>query len=93
MNRRAIAAVGGVALLGVGWALFRPDLLFIDQTVNEDFPVAAAMTMVTLPASDNGMQDSMPEVVEVPKESIRVVGPDGSKLTTINGLLDAMIQC
>jgi predicted dehydrogenase len=41
----------------------------------------------------NGLQDSMPEVVDIPKENLKVQGPDGQKLTVINGLMDTMIQC
>ena len=41
MNRRRtiIIAATAVVLVG-GWALFRPELLFVNETVNEAFPVA-----------------------------------------------------
>jgi predicted dehydrogenase len=41
----------------------------------------------------NGMQDSMPQVVDIPKESITLIPNEDVKLTTINGLQDVMIQC
>jgi hypothetical protein len=34
--------VGGAAALAVGWYLFRPERVFINRTVSEEFPVAAA---------------------------------------------------
>jgi hypothetical protein len=34
--------LAAAAVLGVGWALFRPELLFVNQVVNETFPVARA---------------------------------------------------
>jgi hypothetical protein len=40
MKRPALLiAVGGVAALGIAWALFRPELLFINRSVSESFPV------------------------------------------------------
>jgi predicted dehydrogenase len=41
----------------------------------------------------NGLQDSMPDVVDVPKECVKIAGAEGAKLTTINGLMDSMVQC
>jgi hypothetical protein len=40
MSKRPILIVGGIVIAVVAWALFRPELLFIDSTVNEGFPVA-----------------------------------------------------
>ncbi|MBL9147393.1 MAG: DM13 domain-containing protein [Phycisphaerae bacterium] len=57
MNRKVVALVAGAGLLVVGWAAFRPELLFIDQRVNEDFPVAAAVAMVDMPTSEAPMLD------------------------------------
>lgn len=42
MNRRHFV-VFGVAAAAVLWYLFRPELLFVNDTVNESFPEAAAM--------------------------------------------------
>lgn len=41
MRRRTIYAVIVVVVLGVGWYLFRPELLFIDKTVDEKLPGAS----------------------------------------------------
>jgi hypothetical protein len=46
MNGRKIwIAAGAIALLATGWALFRPELLFVNQSVNEAFPTAQAASM------------------------------------------------
>jgi hypothetical protein len=42
MTRRSLILAGGAAALALGWYLFRPERLFINQTVSEDFPAAAA---------------------------------------------------
>jgi len=42
MQRRMIGIAAGVVALGVGFYLFRPDRLFINASVNEDFPGATA---------------------------------------------------
>ncbi len=43
-HRRGIIAAVFVAVGAIGWYLFRPELLFIDQNVNEAFPTATAST-------------------------------------------------
>ncbi len=41
MNRRVVLiGAGCVVALGLGWALFRPELLFVDESVSEAFPAA-----------------------------------------------------
>jgi hypothetical protein len=48
MKRNMI--IGGIVVLGViGWALFRPELLFVNKSVNESFPVAAASQSASNP--------------------------------------------
>ncbi|HEV3469147.1 MAG TPA: DM13 domain-containing protein [Pyrinomonadaceae bacterium] len=43
MSTRRIAALAAVLLLGAAaWYAFRPERLFVNQTVNEQFPVAQA---------------------------------------------------
>lgn len=50
MRARAGFIVGIILLAaGTGWYLFRPERLFIDQTVNESFPAAAAAREATSP--------------------------------------------
>jgi hypothetical protein len=41
MNKKLLLALGAGILL-VGWYLFRPELLFINKTVNEALPMSAA---------------------------------------------------
>jgi len=36
----------GIIVLAVGWYAFRPELLFIDKTVTEEFPGGAAMVSI-----------------------------------------------
>lgn len=44
---KKVVAISAVPILVVGWALFRPELLFVNQTVNEKLPTqAGAMSMV-----------------------------------------------
>ncbi len=43
MNSKTLLITGGaVVALGLGWAVFRPELLFVDTTVNEAAPLAIA---------------------------------------------------
>jgi hypothetical protein len=44
MSLRAVFIVIAVAVLVVGWYLFRPELLFIDRTVDEELPATASET-------------------------------------------------
>jgi Electron transfer DM13 len=45
MNKRnLIIGLGGIALV-IAWYAFRPELLFINQTVNEQLPVAETVSM------------------------------------------------
>jgi hypothetical protein len=46
MTKRNILTGLGVIALAIGWYAFRPELLFIDRTVNEDFPGTAAMASI-----------------------------------------------
>lgn len=39
--KRGLIIGGAIAALGVGWALFRPELLLVNQTVNESFPAGS----------------------------------------------------
>jgi hypothetical protein len=53
MNRR-IWGIGLVVLGGIGWYLFRPELLFVNKTVNEELavaPAASATDVVTAGAA------------------------------------------
>ena len=46
MSKRNIVIGAGVLALAVGWYAFRPELLFINKTVNEEFPGGAAMASI-----------------------------------------------
>src|SRR5687768_3384929 len=41
-QRKLWIGLGGLVVLVTGWALFRPELLFVDQDVSEAFPAARA---------------------------------------------------
>jgi hypothetical protein len=46
MSKRNIVIGAAVLALAVGWYAFRPELLFINKTVNEEFPGGAAMAPI-----------------------------------------------
>jgi hypothetical protein len=45
MNRRKLIITAAVIIAAIGWYLFRPELIFVSRSVNEDFPVADAQQM------------------------------------------------
>jgi hypothetical protein len=46
MNKRNILIATGLVALAIGWYAFRPELLFLDKTVNEEFPGGAALASI-----------------------------------------------
>src|SRR2546425_1262636 len=46
MSKRNIIIGAGVVVLAVLWYAFRPELIFINKTVNEEFPGGAAMASI-----------------------------------------------
>jgi hypothetical protein len=46
MSKRNIIICAGVVVLAIGWYAFRPELLFVNKTVNEEFPGGAAMASI-----------------------------------------------
>src|SRR5436190_11917164 len=46
MNKRNIIIGGGIIVLAIGWYAFRPELLFVNKTVNEEFPGGAVMASI-----------------------------------------------
>lgn len=46
MSKRNILLAAGAVALAVGWYAFRPELLLIDKTVNEEFPGGAAIASI-----------------------------------------------
>jgi hypothetical protein len=45
MSKRNIFAGVGLVILALGWYAFRPELLFVNKTVNEEFPGGATAAM------------------------------------------------
>ena len=46
MNKRNLIVGVGVIALAIAWYAFRPELLFVDKTVSEEFPGGARMAAV-----------------------------------------------
>ena len=46
MTKRNVLILVGVAVLAIAWYAFRPELLFINKTVNEEFPAGAARASI-----------------------------------------------
>src|SRR5574339_333582 len=46
MSKRKIIIGLALVVLAIGWYAFRPELLFINKTVNEEFPGGAAMASI-----------------------------------------------
>jgi len=46
MSKRNIIIGVVVVVLAIGWYAFRPELIFINKTVNEEFPGGAAMASI-----------------------------------------------
>ena len=45
MSKRNLIIGIGVIVLAIAWYAFRPELLFINKTVNEQLPVAQSASM------------------------------------------------
>jgi hypothetical protein len=52
MNKRPFVIAGGVVFLVTGWALFRPELLFVNKKVNEGFPTSANAAVAVSMSND-----------------------------------------
>jgi hypothetical protein len=46
MSKRNIFIGLGVVVLALAWYAFRPELLFINKTINEDFPGGAQLASI-----------------------------------------------
>jgi len=46
MRKRTTILGAAAVLLAIGWYAFRPELLFINKTINEEFPGGAAMAAI-----------------------------------------------
>ena len=51
MNRRKLIIAAAVLVVAIGWYLFRPELIFVSRSVNEEFPSSAAQQMTASNAS------------------------------------------
>jgi hypothetical protein len=50
MSKRTLCIAAGVLVVAIGWYLFRPELIFINRTVNETLPSAVVQqTATTMP--------------------------------------------
>ena len=47
MSKRNIIIRVGVIVLAVAWYAFRPEFLFVNKTVSEEFPGGAAMASIS----------------------------------------------
>jgi hypothetical protein len=50
MNRRTILVIVALIGIAVGWYLFRPERLFVDARVNEEFPAGSAKPTAASPS-------------------------------------------
>lgn len=51
-NTKKIIAIAAIPVLVVGWALFRPELLFVNKTVNEKLPTMSGEMTKTLSSGE-----------------------------------------
>jgi hypothetical protein len=49
MQKRTLLIVLGVIIIGIGWYVFRPELLFLSRTVQEELPGAKATGAAAAP--------------------------------------------
>jgi hypothetical protein len=82
MSRRRIFIAAAVVVVAVGWYLFRPELLFVSRSVNEQFPGAATTQMATANASPTQLsQGSFHGVAHETKGMAAVYQlPDGKRV-------------
>ena len=83
MSKRTILVIVGLVVLVGGWALFRPELLFVKTSVNESLPATPAATTAgpkTLAAGNfhSGAHETkgMAAVLEL---------PDGKRVLRLSG--------
>jgi hypothetical protein len=50
-NRRKLVMAAAVLVVAIGWYLFRPELIFVSRSVNEEFPGTATQQMTASNAS------------------------------------------
>jgi hypothetical protein len=77
MNRKWYIGIGSLVVIVAGWALFRPELLFVNAQANEAFPTAAQAAPAAAPA---------PAVLA--RGSFHAVAHDGKGTATVHRLDD-----
>ena len=81
-HRKTIALVVGVAVIAVTWYLFRPELLFVNQKVNESFPVTTtAMSTMARGGQTSGAMSAMTTAPTAKTEGIFHDGAHATKGT------------
>lgn len=84
-NTKKILAFSVIPVAVVGWALFRPELLFVNKTVNEKLPMSAGQMFKTLSSGD------LMSFAHETKGNAKIVSVDGknfiqlSDFSTSNG--------
>ena len=53
MSKRNLIIIGAIVAVAIGWAVFRPELLFVNKAVDETFPEAAGTSKSDVLASGN----------------------------------------
>jgi hypothetical protein len=79
MNKRNLYIGTGVVALAIAWYAFRPELLFINKTVNEELPVAQASSMTMLKET---------EPIVLAKGDFRGLAHETKGMATVHQLAD-----
>ena len=86
MNRRPIIVTASVVVAAVAWWAFRPELLFVDQTVNESFPTTT--TSLVSSASTKMADAPMAMDTAISSGMFRSVAHETKGTATIHKLAD-----
>ena len=76
-NTKKILAISAIPVLVVGWALFRPELLFVNKTVNEKLPTMGSAMAKTLSSGD------LMSYAHETKGSAKIVSVDSKKFVQL----------
>jgi len=82
MQRRTIAIVLGLIIIGIGWYLFRPERLFVSKTVSEEFPASAGNGTATSTTSSVALAEGRFHGVAHETKGIATIHqlPDGQRV-------------
>jgi hypothetical protein len=81
MSKRNITIGVGVVASAIGWYAFRPELSFVNKTVNEEFPGGAVMASI-----EKGP-------MELTKGSFKGLAHETKGTASIYQLADASVRC